>query len=164
MFAVPTPFASHAFHPVDGYLQSVPYHLFIFLFPLHRILYLGLFVFVNFWSIFVRPFRREERTSVPDILCMPDPWFRYDHRPCAGKYHQRTSTSHATPSLLHSELWPGTLWSPFCLHHLIFCTLQYFTFADRVGGSYRHPESSLDPALDIKPFSSQPSEVVKKTQ
>lgn len=52
--SVPTPFASHAFHPVDGYLQSVPYHLFIFLFPLHRWLYLGLFVFVNFWSIFVR--------------------------------------------------------------------------------------------------------------
>jgi sterol desaturase/sphingolipid hydroxylase (fatty acid hydroxylase superfamily) len=51
---VPTPFASHAFHPLDGYLQSVPYHLFIFLFPLHRWLYLGLFVFVNFWSILVR--------------------------------------------------------------------------------------------------------------
>jgi len=54
--AVPTPFASHAFHPLDGYLQSVPYHLFIFLFPLHRWLYLALFVFVNFWSILVRPF------------------------------------------------------------------------------------------------------------
>ena len=51
---VPTPFASHAFHPLDGYLQSVPYPLFIFLFPLHRWLYLGLFVFVNFWSILVR--------------------------------------------------------------------------------------------------------------
>lgn len=51
---VPTPFSSHAFHPVDGYMQSVPYHLFIFLFPLHRTLYLMLFVLVNFWSIFVR--------------------------------------------------------------------------------------------------------------
>ncbi|KAF8628018.1 hypothetical protein AX15_004136 [Amanita polypyramis BW_CC] len=50
---VPTPFASHAFHPLDGYLQSVPYHLFIFIFPLHRVLYLVLFVLVNFWSIFV---------------------------------------------------------------------------------------------------------------
>jgi len=52
-YLVPTPFASHAFHPIDGYLQSVPYHLFAFLFPLHRILYLVLFVLVNFWSIFV---------------------------------------------------------------------------------------------------------------
>lgn len=50
---VPTPFASHAFHPLDGYLQSIPYHVFIFLFPLHRQTYLGLFVFVNFWTILV---------------------------------------------------------------------------------------------------------------
>jgi lathosterol oxidase len=27
---------------------------------------------------------------------------------------------------------------------------QYFTWADRVGGSYRQPESSLDPMLEIK--------------
>ena len=51
--SVPTPFASHAFHPVDGYAQSIPYHLFIFLFPLHRKLYLALFVFVNFWTIMI---------------------------------------------------------------------------------------------------------------
>lgn len=50
---IPTPFASHAFHPLDGYLQSVPYHLFIYIFPLHRKLYLGLFVFVNFWAILI---------------------------------------------------------------------------------------------------------------
>ena len=50
---VPTPFASHAFHPLDGYAQSVPYHLFIYLFPLHRKLYLGLFIFVNFWTILI---------------------------------------------------------------------------------------------------------------
>lgn len=52
-YLVPTPFASHAFHFVDGYLQSVPYHLFIYIFPLQRMLYLCLFVAVNFWSIFV---------------------------------------------------------------------------------------------------------------
>ncbi|KAK7438046.1 c-5 sterol desaturase [Stygiomarasmius scandens] len=50
---IPTPFASYAFHPIDGFLQSVPYHLFAFLFPLHRILYLVLFVLVNFWTIFI---------------------------------------------------------------------------------------------------------------
>ncbi|KAL1742491.1 hypothetical protein HDZ31DRAFT_75494 [Schizophyllum fasciatum] len=50
---IPTPFASFAFHPLDGYLQSVPYHLFAFLFPFHRYCYLGLFVLVNFWSIFI---------------------------------------------------------------------------------------------------------------
>jgi hypothetical protein len=50
---VPTPFVSHAFHPVDGFFQSLPYHFFIFVFPIHRILYLILFVLANFWNIFV---------------------------------------------------------------------------------------------------------------
>lgn len=50
---VPTPFASHAFHPLDGYAQSLPYHIFVFLFPLHRFVYMGLFVFVNCWSILI---------------------------------------------------------------------------------------------------------------
>jgi lathosterol oxidase len=47
---VPSPFASHAFHPIDGFLQSVPYHIYPFLFPLHKGLYLALFIAVNIWS------------------------------------------------------------------------------------------------------------------
>ncbi|EQC27046.1 lathosterol oxidase [Saprolegnia diclina VS20] len=48
---VPSPFASHAFDPLDGFLQSTPYHIFIFLMPLQKVVYLGLFVLVNFWTI-----------------------------------------------------------------------------------------------------------------
>jgi len=47
---VPSPFASHAFHPIDGFLQSVPYHIYPFLFSLHKALYLCLFIMVNLWS------------------------------------------------------------------------------------------------------------------
>ncbi|KAI9016533.1 hypothetical protein CLU79DRAFT_847507 [Phycomyces nitens] len=50
---VPTPFASHAFKAVDGYAQSLPYHIYVFLFPMHGYLYLGLFVFVNFWTVMI---------------------------------------------------------------------------------------------------------------
>lgn len=50
---MPTPFASHAFHPLDGYAQSLPYHIFVYLFPLHKLLYIGLFGFVNMWSILI---------------------------------------------------------------------------------------------------------------
>ncbi|CAL1595359.1 unnamed protein product [Knipowitschia caucasica] len=50
-FKIPTPFASHAFHPVDGFLQSLPYHLYPFIFPLSKMVYLSLFVFVNIWTI-----------------------------------------------------------------------------------------------------------------
>lgn len=48
---MPTPFASHAFHPLDGFFQSLPYHLYPFIFPLHKVVYLLLFVFVNFWTV-----------------------------------------------------------------------------------------------------------------
>lgn len=48
---VPTPYASHAFHPIDGFLQSVPYHIYPFLFPLHKLTYLSLFLFVNIWTV-----------------------------------------------------------------------------------------------------------------
>lgn len=50
---MPTPYASHAFHPVDGFAQSVPYHVFPFLFPLQKFLYVALFIFINIWTIFI---------------------------------------------------------------------------------------------------------------
>ncbi|KAH9057799.1 hypothetical protein EDB87DRAFT_1564675 [Lactarius vividus] len=109
---IPTPFASHAFHPLDGYLQSVPYHLFIFVFPLHRWLYLGLFVFVNFWSILIHD---------SDMI-----------------------TGHALENVINGP-------AHHTLHHLYFTVNygQYFTWADRWGGSYRQPASELDPLLEV---------------
>ncbi|KAI0291901.1 hypothetical protein B0F90DRAFT_1647881 [Multifurca ochricompacta] len=109
---IPTPFASHAFHPLDGYLQSVPYHLFIFLFPLQRWVYLGLFVFVNFWSILIHD---------SDMI-----------------------TGHALENVINGP-------AHHTLHHLYFTVNygQYFTWADRWGGSYRQPASDLDPLLEV---------------
>lgn len=51
MWKVPTPFASHAIHPIDGFLQGLPYHIYPFLFPLNKVLYLVMFVVVNLWAI-----------------------------------------------------------------------------------------------------------------
>lgn len=50
---VTTPFASHAFHPFDGYAQSLPYHIYPLLFPLHKVSYLILFTAVNFWTVMI---------------------------------------------------------------------------------------------------------------
>lgn len=47
----PTPFASHAFHPVDGWSQGMAYHIYVFLFPMHKVLHLAMFVMVNMWTI-----------------------------------------------------------------------------------------------------------------
>lgn len=50
---MPTPFASHAFHPLDGFAQSIPYHVYPFLFPLQKLSYVFLFMFVNVWTIMI---------------------------------------------------------------------------------------------------------------
>ena len=62
---VPTPFASHAFHPVEGFFHSLPYHLFPFLFPLNMFTW-----DFSFSSIFGQcPFTME--TSEFPICCDP---------------------------------------------------------------------------------------------
>jgi DNA invertase Pin-like site-specific DNA recombinase len=38
----------------------------------------------------------------------------------------------------------------YFLTSFIYLPLQYFTWADRAGNSYRHPDSSLDPLLEVK--------------
>lgn len=50
---VSTPFASHAFHPVDGFIQSIPYHVFPFVFPLQKLNYIMLFLLVNVWTVLI---------------------------------------------------------------------------------------------------------------
>ncbi|KAJ3734066.1 fatty acid hydroxylase [Lentinula guzmanii] len=110
---IPTPFASHAFHPVDGYLQSVPYHLYVVLFPMHRLLFLVLFVAVNFWAIFIHD---------SDMI-----------------------TGHPLENFINGP-------AHHTLHHIYFTVNygQYFTWADRTGNSYRHPDATLDPLLEVK--------------
>lgn len=50
---MPSPYASHAFHPLDGFAQSIPYHVFPFIFPLQKFAYVALFGFINIWTIFI---------------------------------------------------------------------------------------------------------------
>jgi len=47
----PDPYSAFAFHPADGFIQSSPYWIFIFLFPLHHILHAVLYCFVLFWAV-----------------------------------------------------------------------------------------------------------------
>ncbi|KAJ1984450.1 c-5 sterol desaturase [Dimargaris verticillata] len=48
---IPTPYAAFAFHYLDGYLQSVPYHLGVFIFPVHKLLYLAVYFLGCTWAI-----------------------------------------------------------------------------------------------------------------
>jgi lathosterol oxidase len=46
-----TPFTSLAFHPVDGFVQSLPYHVFAFVVPINIWLYLVLVFATVIWSV-----------------------------------------------------------------------------------------------------------------
>lgn len=50
------------------------------------------------------------------------------------------------------------------LHHLYFTVNygQYFTWADMVGGSYRHPMKELDPMLEVKAAEKKKAEEKEK--
>ncbi|KAF3491126.1 lathosterol oxidase [Arthroderma uncinatum] len=50
---MPTPWAALAFHPLDGYVQSLPYHVFVFVCPVQKYLYMAMFVLVQIWTIFI---------------------------------------------------------------------------------------------------------------
>jgi len=100
---VPTPFASHAFHPLDGYSQSVPYHLFPFIFPLQKFAYLALFVFINVWTILIHD----------------------------GEYIASHPLINGAANHAHHHL------------HFNYNYGQFFTFFDRLGGTYRMPDGEM---------------------
>jgi lathosterol oxidase len=82
---MPSPFASHAFHPLDGFSQSLPYLVFPFLFPLQKIAHMVLFVFVNIWTVLIRascflPFFSLCRTNKEKKADLRFPFIFFPHR------------------------------------------------------------------------------------
>lgn len=53
LFKIHTPWAALAFTPLDGFSQSVPYHAFVYAFPMHRLVYVLSFIGVQLWTIFI---------------------------------------------------------------------------------------------------------------
>ena len=94
------PWTSMAFHPIDAFMQSFPYHLCIFLFPTHIGVYLFCMVIVSFWT-----FNIHDQVSVVH-------WKGINN----SGHHQ--------------------------VHHWFnnYNLGQYFTFWDRLGGTYRDPD------------------------
>eukprot|EP01006_Ploeotia_vitrea_P026881 TRINITY_DN59799_c0_g1_i2.p1 TRINITY_DN59799_c0_g1~~TRINITY_DN59799_c0_g1_i2.p1 ORF type:complete len:247 (-),score=112.68 TRINITY_DN59799_c0_g1_i2:74-814(-) len=65
---ITSPWASHAFHWADGFLQSVPYHLFVFLFPFHKVFYLVMYIFVNVWTVSIHDHNYFVSESMEDYI------------------------------------------------------------------------------------------------
>lgn len=52
-FRLPTPLASLSFNPLDSFLQALPHHLCLFLFPVHIGVYVGFLSFVTVWAVMI---------------------------------------------------------------------------------------------------------------
>ena len=52
-FRLPTPLVSVSFHPLDSFLQALPHHLCVFLFPVHLGVYGSFLVFVTVWAVLI---------------------------------------------------------------------------------------------------------------
>jgi len=50
-FKETTPFSAFSFHPIDGWAQGLPYHIFVMLFPMHNIMYTISVGVVGMWTI-----------------------------------------------------------------------------------------------------------------
>lgn len=50
-FVVPTPYASHAIHPMEGFVLALPYHVFPCVLPFQKDVLLGMYTFANLWSV-----------------------------------------------------------------------------------------------------------------
>lgn len=68
-FREPTPYVSFAFHPLDSFSQSAPYHLYALFVPVYGWAYLALFGFAMLWSLMIHdqvrwvPFRFVNHTG-----------------------------------------------------------------------------------------------------
>jgi lathosterol oxidase len=68
-FREPTPMMSVSFHPLDSFTQSLPYHVYALLVPMHFSVYVGLVAFVTVWTVMIHdrirwvPFRAVNNTG-----------------------------------------------------------------------------------------------------
>jgi lathosterol oxidase len=99
-FREPTPYASFAFHPIDSFSQSVPYHVYALVVPMYGWAYLALIGFAMLWSLMIHD----------QIRWVP---FRFvNHTGCHTAHHWYFRYNYGS----------------------------YFTFWDRLCGTYFDPE------------------------
>lgn len=115
---------------MDGFAQSIPYHVFPYLFPLQKFAYIALFIFINVWTVFIRKFTPIRVFSL--FYYCTGLFFGLTHLPTDdGEY------------VANSPIINGA--ACHTMHHLYFNYNygQFTTLWDRLGGSYRQPNEEL---------------------
>jgi len=132
-WVVPTPFASHAFHPVDGFAQSLPYHIFPFIFPQQKLPFIILFTFINIWTVIIH----DGEYAVNSELI--------NGAACKSLFATLPSARIFFLDIVFFTNEQYFKIKGHTLHHLYFNYNygQFTTIWDRLGGSYRRPNEEL---------------------
>ncbi len=109
-FREPTPLSCIAFHPIDSFAQSFPYHVYALLVPINFWLYLVLVVSVTLWAVMIHDRIRWVSGSI------------VNHTGCHTAHHWYYRYNYG----------------------------QYFTFWDRLCGTYRSPRDLPDQFMASK--------------
>lgn len=144
---MPTPYASVAFHPIDGFMQSLPYHLFPFIFPLQKFAYLALFGFVQIWTVLIHDGEYVANGTILNGAACHTMHRTYKHQ----SSESLTSAIKGIISLCftYSSIWGPKLFncnnanSSFTDLYFNYNYGQYTTLWDRLLGSYRKPNEEL---------------------
>jgi len=62
-----------------GFAQSTPYHVYAFVFPMNKLVYLGMFVFVNMWTISIHDGNFIAKVVFPFLLFFSSPFSPTKH-------------------------------------------------------------------------------------
>ena len=135
---MPTPYASHAFHPLDGFAQSIQYHVYPYLFPLQKFAYIALFIFINIWTVFIR------KCIFVEVFSCSRTFFAFDSSAfLAGGNKINLLIADDGEYVANSTIINGA--ACHTMHHLYFNYNygQFTTLWDRLGRSYRQPNNEL---------------------
>lgn len=131
-----TPFASHAFDPVDGYLQSISYHIYPVVMPLNKVSYLCLFTFVNFWTVMIHDGQHMYNNPVVNgTAChtVHHLYFNYNY----GQFTTLWDRLGGTYRRPEDELFDPSLRSKATMEKQIKECEEYIKMMDDEGDSYR---------------------------
>ncbi|RVD84795.1 uncharacterized protein DFL_006518 [Arthrobotrys flagrans] len=61
-YVVPTPFGAYTFHPIEGWIMSLPVYAYSFILPMSDYVQLAVLVYSNLWTFILHDSREQAHT------------------------------------------------------------------------------------------------------
>ncbi|KAF3288801.1 hypothetical protein TWF970_005856 [Orbilia oligospora] len=61
-YVIPTPFGAYSFHPIEGWIMSLPVYAYSFILPMSNYVQLAILVYSNLWAFILHDSREQAHT------------------------------------------------------------------------------------------------------